>query len=97
MTSLKSSVLVKDCKGHSGSHKILVAAGKNEWRYYSLTTKQLGYWRGLTKAERGLLVRMQDSQCLICALVKIIERRKRLSDSLYSSMMMSLLSNGGVP
>lgn len=84
-----------DCKGHSGNHRILVKAGRNEWRYYGLTATQLRFWNGLTKAEKGLLARMQEDGCLVCALARMIERKKRFGDQLYSSMMRSLLTSGG--
>jgi hypothetical protein len=85
----------EDCDDHEGDHRILVEAGRNEWRYYGLTQTQLRFWRGLTKAERGSLARAQERQCFICALKKAIETRKRLADRLYSSMMASLLTAGG--
>jgi len=94
-TATIPSLLERDCDGHVGVHRILVRAGKNEWRYYGLTPTQLRFWRGLTKAEQNSLVRAQEMLCLICALKQAIKRRKRLADGFYSSMMLSLLTAGG--
>lgn len=94
-TATNLLLLEENCDGHAGDHRILVKAGRNEWRYYGLTLAQLRFWRGLTKAEQGSLVRAQERRCLICALKRAIERRKRLTDGFYSSMMASLLTAGG--
>jgi hypothetical protein len=81
--------------GHDGNHRILVRAGRNEWRYHGLTPTQLRFWRGLTKTERSSLARAQERRCFICALKRAIETKRRLADQLYSSMMASLLAAGG--
>jgi len=85
----------EECDGHAGNHRILVSVGRNQWRYYSLTKKQLLYWQGLTAVERRFLVRAQERVCFICALKGVIEMRKKFEDLLYSSMMRSLLIKGG--
>ena len=94
-TAIRPSLLEKDCTGHDGAYRILVRAGRNEWRYYSLTPTQFRFWRGLTKTERSSLVRAQEQRCLVCALKRAVEKRKRLGDRLYSSMMASLLAVSG--
>jgi hypothetical protein len=76
---------------HAGSHRVLIRAGKNAWRYYSLNSAQLRFWRKLTRAERNSLERAQDRQCFICALRRMTERREKLSARLYASLMTSLL------
>jgi hypothetical protein len=95
MTAIRTSPLEGDCNGHEGDHRILVKAGKNEWRYYSMTSTQLRLWRGLTKTERSSLTHAQERRCFICGLKRTIEKRKKLEDRLYSSMMASLLTVGG--
>jgi len=94
-TAIRPSLLEDDRDGHAGDHRILVRAGRNEWRYYGLTPTQLRFWRGLTRTERSSLARAQERRCFICALKEAIETRKRLADRLYSSMMASLLVAGG--
>jgi hypothetical protein len=94
-TAIRPLLSEEDYDDHAGDYQILVRAGRNEWRYYGLTSTQLRFWRGLTKAERTALARAQERRCFICALKRAIETRKRLVDRLYSSMMASLLAAGG--
>jgi len=94
-TATRPLLLEEDCDGHAGDHRILVRAGRNEWRYYGLTSTELRFWKRLTKAEQNSLVREQERRCLVCALKQAIKTRKRLADGFYSSMMASLLTAGG--
>ena len=76
---------------HRGKTRVLVPDGARAWRYYTLTTKQLKFWRTLSWPERTYLARMGRKTCLVCTLNEAMNQKKRFEDGLYRALMSFLL------